>query len=608
MVLWLILLWITAAVPHARAQTPAGGTGPAIIHADVSEVIVEVAVTGKKGSQRRGLTAKDFSIWEDGKKQIIRSCSAGADTPESLEKHIVLYIPDTTATETRRAILQFVDGVASPDRHMAVVGSGRSGAHVIRQFTTSSADLGAAINRPALSVEALMAGSGPQGSLAVSLSEVARSIAPAPGRKALIVFGAVPAFPSSYTLSRSDGSFQVIRTGADQSSFVATCNRANVAVYVVPNFFADASASELARETGGAVIDGRNNLADSLAAIVREQDDSYRLSYTPPASRDGVCHSLRVAVDTAGADVRARKEYCTQKPLDLVAGKVEGESVEARAAAGRGSMSSTLQLPFFYTSTNRADVRVAADLLPAGMKFQEHHGKLQGQLDVVGIASRPDGAVAARFSDSVDISLDSRQQADEFVRTPYHYENQFTVPSGHFVFRLAFGAGGSAFGRVEAQLQVAPWDSDKFGIGGIAFTTDVQPAGNEGSGSAVLLLEGREPLAAGGMRITPAGTDQFQRSSRVYFYTEVYEPSLSGANPAQLSMRPRVYDRRSGEVKYDSGAAGIARYVRQGNSVVTVVTRVPVSDLPAGAYRLEVSAMHSSGPEVVSRSADFELK
>ncbi len=90
---------------------------------------------------------------------------------------------------------------------------------------------------------------------------------------------------------------------------------------------------EMASGTGGFVIRNTNDLLGGLQQIAREQDEYYVLSYTPPDSKEGSCHQLRVKVDRGGTNVRARSSYCTSKPLDLLAGTITGQDLEKRAAA-----------------------------------------------------------------------------------------------------------------------------------------------------------------------------------------------------------------------------------------------------------------------------------
>lgn len=113
--------------------------------------------------------------------------------------------------------------------------------------------------------------------------------------------------------------------------------------------------------------------------------------------------------------------------------------------------------------------------------------------------------------------------------------------------------------------------------------------------------------------LSPEAIEQMERErrkslrDRVYFYTEVYEPTLGSANPSTLSMQVRVLDQKTSELQFDTGMASVAGYVQPGNLMVPFATALPVTQLPPGSYRLEVKAAHSSGPDVVARTIDFEL-
>jgi hypothetical protein len=203
----------------------------------------------------------------------------------------------------------------------------------------------------------------------------------------------------------------------------------------------------------------------------------------------------------------------------------------------------------------------------------------------------------ARFADTVNVDED---------HTPWRYEHQFTVAAGAYTFQMAMGAGPNAVGKVEMPLTVEPWNSATFGIGGIAFSTETHPV-DTSSTSAAPILEGQGPLVAGGKQFVPATTNRFNRSQQIYFYTEVYDPALANSNPPPLAMQYRVLDRKTGEVRINTGFNGISGYVQPGNPAVPFATRLPVSQLPAGQYRLEVTAAIPSSGVTVSRNIEFEL-
>jgi hypothetical protein len=122
--------------------------------------------------------------------------------------------------------------------------------------------------------------------------------------------------------------------------------------------------ADLAGRTGGFIIRNSNNLLGGLQSVAAEQDQYYVLTFTPPDSKEGSCHTLRVRVDRPGTNVRARNTYCTAKAPDLLAGTNTGKDLEKRAAEtqagnagaqaegsvvrGQSHMTASIGLPWFY--------------------------------------------------------------------------------------------------------------------------------------------------------------------------------------------------------------------------------------------------------------------
>src|SRR5208282_3195702 len=150
-----------------------------------------------------------------------------------------------------------------------------------------------------------------------------------------------------------------------------------------------------------------NDLLGGLAKIAHEQDEYYLLGYAPSASDDGTCHTLRVKVDRGGTSVRSRTGYCSAKPQDLLIGKPIEKDLEAHATgAAAGGIGGTLETPFVYTAPNEARVNVAMEIPSSSVEFSKEKGKYHADINVLGIAYRPDGSVGARFSDEVILDLE----------------------------------------------------------------------------------------------------------------------------------------------------------------------------------------------------------
>jgi hypothetical protein len=385
---------------------------------------------------------------------------------------------------------------------------------------------------------------------------------------------------------------------------------------IMPPILESASTNQqvlhmLADGTGGFLIANTNDLLGGLERIGREQNEYYIIGYTPPESSEGSCHSLKVKVDRGGTIVRARTGYCNVKPQDMLAGTQAERELENRAAAETpGTVKATMQLPFFYTSANIARVNVAMEIPSDSMKVAKEKGKLHAEINVMGIAYKADGAVAAKFSDTVKLDFQNKKEMEAFQEKPLHYENQFDVASGKYTFKVTFTAGGENFGKLEMPLVVEPYDSKQFSMSAVAMSKEIHRLADVAGDLAAAMLEDRKPLVAQGMRITPAGTNHFKKSDTVVLYVEVYEPLLADASAEKLplaAVQVRIMDSKTGTQKFDSGGIRIDPYMKAGSPVIPVGLKVPFDALVAGSYRLEIAAIDSADKQA-KRTAEFEVE
>ncbi len=262
--------------------------------------------------------------------------------------------------------------------------------------------------------------------------------------------------------------------------------------------------------------------------------------------------------------------------------------------------------PYFYTSANTARVNLAIDIPASAIKFSKEKGKMHAEINVLGLAYKPDGTIAARFSDNVEFNFEGKSEVEEFAKNPYHYENQFEIASGHYDLKVAFSSGGESFGKLEMPLVVEGYDAKQFGMSALALSKELHPLSQVSSGLDAALLEDRTPLVAQGMEIIPAGSDRFKKGDVAVFYVEIYDPLLTTATPPNVRIQMRVVDRKTGEQKVDVG--GPVPGAKAGDPVVAVGGRVPMDKLAPGSYRLELQAADSAGNSTAARSADFEVE
>jgi VWFA-related protein len=365
----------------------------------------------------------------------------------------------------------------------------------------------------------------------------------------------------------------------------------------------------LATGTGGFVIVNTNDLSGGLDKIGKELNEFYLLGYTPLETPEGSCHSLKVKVDRAGTTVRSRSGYCNIKAVDLLAGNpVEKNLENVVKGTAPGIEGSSMSAPFFYSSANTARVDVAIEIPSESVKFVKSHGKFHAEVNVLGIAYRADGGVAARFSDTVKLDMENKKEVQAFAEQPMHYENQFDIASGQYKLKVAFSSAGAGFGKLEMPLSIDPYDDKQFSLSAVALSKQLHRVADLGSGLDEVLIEGHTPLVVQGMQITPSGTNRFKKTDQALLYVEIYEPHMSDKNPPVVGLQLRVLDRKTKEQKEDSGMMGVNKDIRAGNPVIPVGLKLPVNTLIPGSYVAELQAKDSAGNTTVVRAADFEVE
>jgi hypothetical protein len=320
---------------------------------------------------------------------------------------------------------------------------------------------------------------------------------------------------------------------------------------------------------------------------------------------------LRVKVDRGGTEVRARTGYCNSRPQDLLAGNSSEKDLETRAAAAQaGTVTASMQLPFFYTAPNVARVNVAMEIATDKVKFEKEKGKLHATINILGLAYLPNGTVGARFSDALKIDFDDKKQMEAFKEQPMHYENQFDVASGKYNLKVVFASSGESFGKVEMPLAIDAYDEKQFSMSGVALSKQVHKASELGTGLDALLLEDRVPLIADGMQLVPYGSNHFKKGDLVAFYAELYEPLLvnsTQSGPPVVAFDLRVLDGKTGAQKEDTGLLRVGLPAQKGSPTVPLAGKIPTESLGPGSYKVEIKAVDDAGKEF-KRTADFEIE
>jgi VWFA-related protein len=623
LLLWLGLPLLAQTGGSAAGAAAAAGAKP---QPDTQSVLVDAVVTGQKDEPIHGLTAADFHVLEDGKERDITGFqphSGPAGPGISQQQRIVLLFGAQSAEDQKwiqEAAGKFVADNAGPNRLISIVYTDVCFNTISTPFTSDAERLRHALSTwPDLEHCDRVAGLG-SGLQPLYYAQVAKGLALVPGHKALVLFvanatpsaGAVDIKPPEPAPSTRRGRAKGDRNAEehqDPFDMELEFRKADVSVYAVQaqaGVAAPGWAVSLAEATGGYVLPRGSDGLGVFDPFTHEQDESYTLAYVPAESPEGSCHALKVTVNRPDVKVRGRSLYCNVHPVSVAAVKPKQNELESLAeSAGAGNTAASATVPFFYESNGVARVNVALDIPTPVLEPTEVNGKLHAEMDVLGIAYIPGGDVSARFTHKMKFDFENRQEFDDFLRHPLHYERQFEIVPGNYQCKVIFRSAKDRFGVVEAPLEIDPFNSGQLSLSAIALSRHVQPITPEAAQEEA--EGGRYPLIFRGNRVSVSGSDVLAKTGTAEAYFEIYEPLANEAGTVQLSMRLRLLDTQSNEQAWNSGDIDLSGLARSANKVIPVALKLPVATLPLATYRAELTVKDSAGGQA-TRNIQFRTE
>jgi len=383
---------------------------------------------------------------------------------------------------------------------------------------------------------------------------------------------------------------------------------------IIPNIPDSVSTNQqvlfaLAKGTGGFEIFNTNDFLQGLEKVSKEMNEYYNLGYTPPSqAHDGSFHKIKVKVDRSGVTVRYRNGYYDIKSPDLLKGKPEGKVLEARAeSAQAGDIPVTLSAPYFYVEPGVARVNLALSVPGSSIDFEKQKGAFHSDINVLGIAYRENGSVAARFSDTVKLDYQKKEIKD-FAKNSFPYQNSFNIAPGTYTLKVVLSAGGEKFGKYVIPVVIEPFTGSELSLGGPALGDRFLPVSQLAAKMDATLLEERTPMVFKDMELVPSTSCRFAKDSKPVVYLEVYDPVLKEKDAPRVGVLFNIIDRKTNQQVYSSNTILINEYSEPGNPLVPVGFGLPLAQLQVGNYRVEIKGRDAMGNVSTVRSADFSVE
>jgi VWFA-related protein len=653
----LCFLMPAAGVLNAAAQS--GGSFK--IRADVDLVPVEVTVLDSKGKPVPNLKKEDFQLYEDLKKQEILSFdevneSSGISSlgvvplnEENLPRgKTVLIIFDNNSIErgffkkSRESADRFVREHMKPHDLFAVA-SYSSTMDFLQNLTSDRELVLAAIAQSANNMRELAnLRNAYLEELFRSLAKINYSIAPLKGQKSVLLYGKTD-YHSDNTVSfdTTDTSYFIMNKFRDATE---SARRSNVVYYTIdPSSRAPEPTDQdqqeidklkgivgqqqmdaktripvgkslrpsfsLGRISGGFSIYDQNNIDGELDKLNQQISNYYILGFqSNNPKRDGAYRNLAVRTKLKGVTLRQyRYGYWDQRPIDTLA----SSRYEKRLLTALASPTATAaQLPivfrtaYFYDPPRLTRVLVEARISTEKMAFKKKGDERSADINIMGVAYAEDGSVAARFSRTIAINLETDKET-EFRKRGFAYRNYFRLRPGKYRLKLAASDESNNLGAVEQSLEIPALPEKGLAGSSIVLAEQTSPLPELIQNIRIQLLDENNPLVFSGMQIEPRAENKLPVNSEILVLFRLY--NLSGPSDRwDLIAKPKLLNEKGGAIDLASiSLKSIISPVAGGQGVV--VLKLPSQGVAPGKYKLNIEVADAASAETASIETDLEF-
>jgi VWFA-related protein len=343
------------------------------------------------------------------------------------------------------------------------------------------------------------------------------------------------------------------------------------------------SLRTISDETGGFAVVNRNQFNTAFDRIVQDNSSYYVLAYYPPTDKPGKFHKIDVRVTRPGVTVRARRGYALPKvKAASTAAKPSTVSTEVRDALDSPIPVSVLTMhvfaaPFKGTAPN------ASVLLGIEMRGRDLKPAANDKLELSFMAIDAQGKVRGGNTDAITMNLKPETKA-RVEQTGIRLLNRVDLPPGRYQLRFAaHDTNGGSIGSVLYDLDVPDYSKGALSMSGVVLSSMTA----SGMPTARPDEQLRDVLPG-----APIALRTFPRSDIVALFAEVYD--ADGDKPHKVDIASTVTS-DTGQVVFKADEERDSADLAGKRGGYGYMTKIPMKDLPPGAYVLKVEAKSRLG-------------
>jgi VWFA-related protein len=380
----------------------------------------------------------------------------------------------------------------------------------------------------------------------------------------------------------------------------------------------------LAADTGGEAFLDTNDFAPAFTRVQHDMSAYYLLGYssTNPA-QDGKFRRIAVTLahPVSGYRVDARRGYYA--PTDFAHLRKEDRERQLEdqisAAVSSTDLPVVASTSWFRVSGDRFYVPVSVAVPGSAVRLPGPDAKERGEamIDLLGVVTDEQGRSVGRIRDTMRIPA---EQAADLAGKQLQYQSGVLLPAGHFKVKVAARENtDGTMGTFEFPITIPDLQTDAVKVSPVVFSTQVRvlagggrgfrgraggfgSAGGFGRGfggpgfrserggrGAQWSTNSQNPLLRDGQEIVQSLTHVATPGQAMYFYYEVYDPSVSADGAPKIDTSLAFY---RGRVKvFETPVIERTTIDAPDRHAVIFQFELPADDLKPGLYTCQVNVI-----------------
>jgi len=367
----------------------------------------------------------------------------------------------------------------------------------------------------------------------------------------------------------------------------------------------------LSRDTGGRPIFNTNDFKPGMKNAVKETSVYYLLAWKPDSENQKAARFRNIQVSVVGRSdltVRVRKGFFDLEATPSTTADASKAATPAEETKVIGTkLRDTISAPFpqtafpiqlgvsYYDAVEKGPTLATSVSIPGEfLVFEPRNGKIQAVLDMTGIYFDDKGQAKANFYERLVTTAPSAEEAKDY-HGDIAYTHSANLPPGLYQIRVAVREYTSGrTGSAHSWIEVPDLSNKKLSMSSLLLgeRTQAMIANTSSSGSlgSVLLSPGH----------------RFHHDSTIRFVVFAYNASIS-----ELDKKPDVAVQvqviRDDQPVLTTALRKVNMEGVSDTARIPYAAEIPLSELQAGRYVLQVTLIDRISKQSTSRQTHFDV-